>query len=79
MQLGNRQARNIKVEHDAAPRHDSSPSVWNKTCSEMGGDNLQTAPPEIAAEIQSRLDQICDLGYAATQVSYQDFLFRPVS
>jgi FkbM family methyltransferase len=43
----------------------------------MGGQDRRTAPPELAAEIQRRIDVICDLGYRFEQVSKHDYVFRP--
>jgi len=43
----------------------------------MGGHNLTTAPPEIAAEITKRIKAICDYGYTSKQVSHHDYLFVP--
>lgn len=43
----------------------------------MGGHDRRTAPPEMAAEIQRRIDVICGLGYRFEQVSCHDYVFCP--
>jgi FkbM family methyltransferase len=42
-----------------------------------GGNDVRTAPPEIAAEIRSRVAHIADLGYDVEQFSVHDYLCRP--
>lgn len=44
-----------------------------------GGNDIQTAPPPIAAQIRSTIEEIVALGYDATQVSPHDYLFRPLA
>jgi len=43
----------------------------------MGGQDRRTAPPAVAAEIQRRIDVICELGYRSEQVTGHDYVFRP--
>lgn len=42
-----------------------------------GGHDARTAPPEIVAEIRSRVDAIAAHGYDVEQVSVHDYLCRP--
>lgn len=42
-----------------------------------GGNDLQTAPPGIAALIRSSVAEIAAMGYDVTQVSQHDYLCRP--
>lgn len=42
-----------------------------------GGHDVRTAPPDIAAEIRSRVAQIADYGYDVEQFSVHDYLCRP--
>lgn len=43
----------------------------------MGGHDIRTASPEVAAEIQRRVDWVCSLGYYASQIEAHDYLFLP--
>jgi hypothetical protein len=44
----------------------------------IGGTDRRTTTPELAAEIQRRIDLVCGLGYRFEQVSRHDYLFRPL-
>lgn len=44
----------------------------------MGGSDVRTAPPPIAAEIRRRVEFVCGLGYSSEQISEHDYLFRPL-
>lgn len=44
----------------------------------MGGHYRKTAPPEVVAEIERRVQFVCALGYSVRPISKHDYLFRPV-
>lgn len=43
-----------------------------------GGNDLQTAPPRIAALIRSSIAEITSMGYDVTKVSMHDYLCKPL-